>query len=84
MEGLMVILIAFPMAIVSSFMTHRFIHSINKLTDYGTPIYKAAEHIKTIVNQVNVYGVESLQGLIEKSMKDELTKIVKKEKLQKT
>jgi hypothetical protein len=53
---------------------------LNRYIEYGKPVYLAAGHIKEIINKVNVYGINSLQEIIEKAMKDELMKVVKKER----
>ena len=72
-----VAIISFISAIVSSIFVTKCKSRIDILIDYGNPIYHAAEHIKEIIHQMNVYGVDSMKGLIEKSMKNKLAEIVK-------
>jgi hypothetical protein len=77
--GMTFVLLSFPLGIGSTAAICRFCHLINMLTDYGTPVFKAAQYIKEIVNRTNVHAVDSLHGLIESNIKEQLSKILKEE-----
>ena len=79
--GLSMIIISFPIGIVAVVAMVKFSISINIMTDYGVPVYIAGQYIKKIVNQTTSFAVTTLQGMIEKEMKDQVIKVVKKEKV---
>jgi hypothetical protein len=78
-DGLIIIVISFVIGLISAVGVMKYKAKINTIIQYGAPVYNAAEKIKEIVHQVNVYGVGELQEFIEKIMKDEFVKIRKKE-----
>ena len=70
--GLKLIFISFVTGLISAFFIVKYKSRIDIIIEYGKPVFIAAEHIKSIVEAVNIFGVEQLHDLIESSMKGEL------------
>ena len=76
--GLYVFVIAFVCAIISTAFIVQCKIKIDILVEYGNPVYTAAEHIKEVVHSVNVYGIDQLKDIIEKSSKTQIIKSIQK------
>lgn len=79
-QGLLLVIASFPIGLISSVFMMKCRVQLKLLVDFGTPVFKASHHIKEIIRQVNIYGIDSLKRIVEKTMKDEIQKAVKGEK----
>lgn len=77
--GLIIFVGAFFSAIISIIFIVKCKIKLDILIDYGNPVYLAADKIKEIIHQVNVYGIENLSHIIESAMKDKIIDAAKDE-----
>ena len=77
--GITLLVTSFTIGIVSCYHMVVSKGKLKLLVEYGEPVRIAAEKIKEIIKQVNVYGIESLHNIIEQAMKDKLIDFTEEE-----